>query len=75
MSEGRLHTRGLGVRPGRQPTVGQQPSQPYSPPNQPPAYVSHPAPLLGQHTDEVLTELLGCDADELDTLTKLGVLE
>ncbi|MDP5182528.1 CoA transferase [Blastococcus sp. BMG 814] len=34
-----------------------------------------PAPLLGQHTDAVLTELLGLEAAEIRALTGAGVLE
>jgi crotonobetainyl-CoA:carnitine CoA-transferase CaiB-like acyl-CoA transferase len=34
-----------------------------------------PAPLLGQHTDELLTELLGLPGDELAALHREGVLE
>jgi glutaryl-CoA transferase len=30
-------------------------------------------PLLGQHTDEILTELLGMDAAELAKLREIGV--
>ncbi|HXW84617.1 MAG TPA: CoA transferase, partial [Candidatus Binataceae bacterium] len=33
------------------------------------------APCLGQHTDEVLTGLLGYSASELDALRKLGALD
>ena len=33
-----------------------------------------PPPLLGQHTDEVLTELLGCDAARLATLRAQQVI-
>ena len=33
------------------------------------------APLLGQHTDELLTELLALDGEELDDLHREGVLE
>ncbi len=36
--------------------------------------VRAPAPLLGQHTDEVLAEVLGLDPDELDLLHRDGVL-
>ena len=34
-----------------------------------------PAPLLGQHTDELLTELIGLNPDELTVLHDEGVLE
>jgi crotonobetainyl-CoA:carnitine CoA-transferase CaiB-like acyl-CoA transferase len=33
-----------------------------------------PAPMVGQHTVEVLTELLGLGADELDALTECGAI-
>jgi crotonobetainyl-CoA:carnitine CoA-transferase CaiB-like acyl-CoA transferase len=33
-----------------------------------------PAPFLGQHNDEVLTELLGCDRERLHHLKRTGVL-
>jgi len=32
-----------------------------------------PAPQLGQHTNEVLGEWLGLDADQIDQLDKDGV--
>jgi crotonobetainyl-CoA:carnitine CoA-transferase CaiB-like acyl-CoA transferase len=34
-----------------------------------------PPPLLGEHTDEVLTDLLGLDAAELDVLKNVGVIQ
>ena len=34
----------------------------------------HPPPMLGQHTDEVLEELLGLDAGERDGLRERGVI-
>lgn len=34
-----------------------------------------PAPLLGQHTDELLTDLLGLTTDELAVLHEEGILE
>ncbi len=40
-----------------------------------PATVERPAPLLGQDTDRVLTELLGLGADELAALHAAGVIE
>ncbi|HEX6360648.1 CaiB/BaiF CoA-transferase family protein [Actinophytocola sp.] len=40
-----------------------------------PGGVWTPAPLLGQHTDELLAELLGLTAPELDSLRADGVLE
>lgn len=33
-----------------------------------------PPPLLGQHTDEVLTEILGMEASEIRTLKQEGVV-
>jgi crotonobetainyl-CoA:carnitine CoA-transferase CaiB-like acyl-CoA transferase len=33
-----------------------------------------PPPLLGQHTDEVLTELLGCTGEQLAQLKKTGTI-
>jgi len=41
----------------------------------PPARVARPAPLLGQDTDRVLSELLGTTADELAALHAAGVIE
>ncbi len=40
-----------------------------------PGGVFRPAPLLGEHTAEVLTELLGMSQPELDELAAAGVLE
>ncbi len=37
--------------------------------------VPAPAPLLGQHTDEVLRELLNCDAVEIADLRQAGAIE
>ncbi|HKF74810.1 MAG TPA: CoA transferase [Candidatus Dormibacteraeota bacterium] len=39
-----------------------------------PDATSRAAPVLGQHTDEVLGELLGCGPDELRTLRDAGVI-
>jgi formyl-CoA transferase len=39
----------------------------------PPSY-AHPPPLLGQHSDEVLAELLGLEAAELAALHERGVI-
>ncbi|MCH6587441.1 MAG: CoA transferase, partial [Proteobacteria bacterium] len=39
----------------------------------PPSY-AHPPPLLGQHTDEVLEELLGLEPAELAALRERGVI-
>ena len=38
-----------------------------------PGTIRHPGPVLGQHTDEVLSELLGLDAAKLDELRAAGV--
>jgi formyl-CoA transferase/succinyl-CoA--D-citramalate CoA-transferase len=38
-----------------------------------PGTIRHPGPRLGEHTDEVLRELLGIDAAELDDLRAAGV--
>ena len=40
-----------------------------------PPEAHHPAPLLGEHTREVLTELLGVDDAEFESLEREGVLE
>lgn len=40
-----------------------------------PGALTTPAPLLGQHTGEVLTELLGLDEERLDALAADGVTE
>ncbi|MDT3441962.1 CoA transferase [Pseudofrankia sp. BMG5.37] len=40
-----------------------------------PGAIRRPAPLLGQHTDELLVELLGLGPDELRTLHDEGALE
>jgi len=40
-----------------------------------PGSLRTPAPLLGQHTEELLTELLGLDPAELTTLHEEGVLQ
>lgn len=39
-----------------------------------PCEVRHPPPLLGQHTEEVLQELLGYDQAAIDTLREEGVV-
>jgi crotonobetainyl-CoA:carnitine CoA-transferase CaiB-like acyl-CoA transferase len=39
-----------------------------------PPEVKRPAPLLGEHTHEVLTELLGVDEAEIASLEAAGVL-
>ncbi len=40
-----------------------------------PCEVRAPAPTLGQHTDEILTSLLGYSAAEVDALRKKGALD
>ena len=40
-----------------------------------PPNVEKPAPLLGEHTREVLTEVLGVSDDEVNALTREGILE
>jgi crotonobetainyl-CoA:carnitine CoA-transferase CaiB-like acyl-CoA transferase len=40
-----------------------------------PGRLASPAPLLGQHTDELLTEVLGLDDDQIRHLHEQGVLE
>jgi len=40
-----------------------------------PLKIRGPAPLLGQHTREVLSRLLGYDQDRLDELETGGVIE
>lgn len=40
-----------------------------------PATVARPAPLLGQDTDRVLSELLGLSAEDLSSLHAAGVIE
>ena len=39
-----------------------------------PGSVRRPAPLLGEHTDEVLRERLGMSGGELNRLRELGVI-
>ncbi len=40
-----------------------------------PCAVQSPGPLLGQHTDEVLIEVLGLSESEIATLRDAGALE
>lgn len=40
-----------------------------------PPVVERPAPLLGQHTEQVLTEILGYSAEQVEELTREGVLD
>jgi crotonobetainyl-CoA:carnitine CoA-transferase CaiB-like acyl-CoA transferase len=40
-----------------------------------PPRVREPAPLLGQHTREVLTQLLGLTENDVDVLERDGVLD
>jgi len=39
-----------------------------------PAEIRTPPPLLGEHTDEVLTEVLGFSASEIEALRAGGVV-
>jgi crotonobetainyl-CoA:carnitine CoA-transferase CaiB-like acyl-CoA transferase len=39
-----------------------------------PASIRLPAPTLGQHNDEVLTEILGYSKEQVDDLRKAGVI-
>ena len=39
-----------------------------------PARVRGPGPLLGEHTDRVMTDVLGCGAEELAALRAAGVI-
>ena len=39
-----------------------------------PAEITRPAPLLGQHNDEVLGELLGYGKEKIDDLRSAGVI-
>jgi benzylsuccinate CoA-transferase BbsF subunit len=39
-----------------------------------PGALRSPAPLLGQHTDEILSSVLGLERDEIDSLRAAGVL-
>lgn len=43
--------------------------------NQTPASLDRPAPLLGEHTQEVLQELLGLDTEQFILLQKAGALQ
>jgi CoA:oxalate CoA-transferase len=38
-----------------------------------PGEISSPAPLLGEHTAEILAGVLGCDAQEIKRLEELGI--
>jgi formyl-CoA transferase len=42
--------------------------------SQTPGVVRHPPPLLGQHTHEVLTDVLGLEADEIARLRESGAV-
>jgi crotonobetainyl-CoA:carnitine CoA-transferase CaiB-like acyl-CoA transferase len=37
--------------------------------------ISEPAPLLGQHTDEILSELLDLGSDDIDDLRNNGIIK
>ena len=39
-----------------------------------PVSYRHPPPLLGEHTDEVLSEILGADEAEQNSLREAGVI-
>jgi crotonobetainyl-CoA:carnitine CoA-transferase CaiB-like acyl-CoA transferase len=39
-----------------------------------PGAVRTPAPMLGEHTDEVLGQLLGLDAEQIAALRSAGVI-
>jgi crotonobetainyl-CoA:carnitine CoA-transferase CaiB-like acyl-CoA transferase len=40
-----------------------------------PGTIRHPGPRLGQHTEEVLEELLGLDADAIAALRDAGAID
>jgi formyl-CoA transferase len=40
-----------------------------------PEIETNPAPRLGEHTRQILCDLLGCDAAEIDRLEKAGIIE
>jgi crotonobetainyl-CoA:carnitine CoA-transferase CaiB-like acyl-CoA transferase len=40
-----------------------------------PPRVTRPAPLLGEHTHEILSEVLGLDEGEISDLEREGVLD
>jgi CoA:oxalate CoA-transferase len=42
--------------------------------SQTPGQVDEPAPMLGQHTEEVLANLLGIPKTEIHNLQKLGII-
>ncbi|MBN2563403.1 MAG: CoA transferase [Phycisphaerae bacterium] len=39
-----------------------------------PGTVRHPPPLLGEHTDEILTGVLGCPPEKIEALRRQGVV-
>ena len=39
-----------------------------------PGRVTHAGPSLGQHTDEILTDLLGMSADDITELRQQGII-
>ena len=50
------------------------PGAPVNPEPQVSAWVYQPAPLLGQHTREILMDRLGYSEDQVDQLLKQGVI-
>jgi crotonobetainyl-CoA:carnitine CoA-transferase CaiB-like acyl-CoA transferase len=54
-------------------TTGRMDGQPYLL-SETPARVSGPGPFLGEHTDEVLRQLLGIGAEEIRELREAGVV-
>jgi crotonobetainyl-CoA:carnitine CoA-transferase CaiB-like acyl-CoA transferase len=42
--------------------------------SEPPTTIRRHPPLLGEHTDELLREVLGLDASEIATLRKSGAV-
>ncbi|MBI5089079.1 MAG: CoA transferase [Actinobacteria bacterium] len=73
--DGQLQARGF-FQPIEHPIVGthQFPGLPMRPVSGAPRWFSRPAPLLGQHTVEVLTERLGLTGAELTSLTADAVI-
>jgi formyl-CoA transferase len=40
-----------------------------------PATIRRPPPLLGEHTEEILTEVIGCSSDDIASLTRQGAIQ